>query len=144
MLVLTAQTTVITWPQVVIAAVAALGFLLSLYNFWIARWEERPKLVIASGFGFAASPRAEPFYSLTVLVRDDFQRCSPSLARDRTKATASISIVEWRFDFMVKDRLGFPPACLSDTICGDEFLRISHYRRKTGSDDGISVCFAIG
>lgn len=66
MSVLDAQTLAITWPQVVIAAVAALGFLLSLYNFWIARLEKRPKLVVASGLGIAASSRAEAFHTFTI------------------------------------------------------------------------------
>lgn len=66
MLVLSTQTPGITWPQLVTAVVAALGFLLSLYNFWIARREKRPKLVVASGFALAASPRAEAFYTFTV------------------------------------------------------------------------------
>lgn len=56
----------ITWPQVVVAAVAALGFLLSLYNFWVNRLEKKPKLAVASGFAIAASPSAEAFHTFTI------------------------------------------------------------------------------
>ena len=56
----------ISWPQVVIAVVAALGFLLSLYNFWVARLEKRPKLVVKSGFAIAASSAAEAFHAFTI------------------------------------------------------------------------------
>ena len=66
MLALSTQAPGITWPQLVTAVVAALGFLLSLYNFWVARLEKRPKLAVAVGFGFAASPRGGAFYTFTV------------------------------------------------------------------------------
>ncbi len=56
----------ITWPQVVVAAVAALGFLLSLYNFWVSRLEKKPKLAVVSGFAIAASPSAEAFHTFTI------------------------------------------------------------------------------
>ena len=59
------QTLAITWPQAVIAVVATLGFLLSLYNFWVARLEKRPKLVVTPGFSAVASP-ADAFHTFTI------------------------------------------------------------------------------
>ncbi len=48
-----------------VAVVAALGFLLSLYNFWVARLEKRPKLVVTPGFSVVALP-ADAFHTFTV------------------------------------------------------------------------------
>ncbi len=56
----------ITWPQVLIAVVAALGFLLSLYNFLVSRLEKRPRLVVTSGFAIAASPSAGAYYTFMI------------------------------------------------------------------------------
>ncbi|MDP9480339.1 MAG: hypothetical protein M3R38_32535 [Actinomycetota bacterium] len=59
------QKLAITWPQAMVAVVAALGFLLSLYNFWVARLEKRPKLVVTPGFSVVALP-ADAFHTFTV------------------------------------------------------------------------------
>lgn len=65
MLTLNIQAPAITWPQTLIAVVAALGFLLSLYNFWVARLEKRPKLVVAPGF-YAGDSSSEACHTFTV------------------------------------------------------------------------------